>query len=134
MEQELRIGQVMKAFLETTEWADTQFNCNHVYWMDDAKNKMYAYARFGNPKDTQTFSKPISIDARGRKFEEVRNDIYDWIDPEQAVAETTWIIAGSKGAKYVVEKDGSVYNCTCAGFKFRGACRHVTEVENEQAK
>ena len=121
----------MKAFLEITEWADTQFNCNHVYWMDDARNKMHAYARFGNPKDTQTFQAPIQIDTRGRKFVEVRNDIYNWTDTKVEVsANPTWVIEGSKGAKYVVEKDGSVYNCTCAGFKFRGACRHIEEVQN----
>jgi hypothetical protein len=121
----------MKAFLEITEWTDTQFNCNHVYWMDDAKNKMHAYARFGNPHDTQAFKTPIQIDTRGRKFVEVRNDIYKWTDTAAEVsANPTWTIEGSKGAKYVVEKDGSVYNCTCAGFKFRGACRHIEEVQN----
>lgn len=122
----------MKAFLETTDWADTEFNCNHVYWMDDSKNKMYAYARFGNPNDTQTFKKPISIDVRGRKFVEVRHDIYKWTDPEDIVPVTvnpTWRVAGSKGAEYVVEKDGSVYTCTCPGFKFRGECRHIKEVD-----
>ena len=120
----------MKAFLETTEWADCKVQPNHVYWMDDARNKMYAYARWGNPKDTQTFNKPIQIDARGRRFVEVRNDIYGWTDPEQEISATVWKIAGSKGAEYVVEKDGDVYNCTCPGFKFRGACRHVQEVES----
>jgi hypothetical protein len=123
----------MKAFLETTEWADTEFNCNHVYWMDDAKNKMYAYARFGNPADTQTFKKPISIDVRGRRFVEVRHDIYKWTDPEDVVAVTanpTWRVAGSTGAEYIVEKEGSVYTCTCPGFKFSGACRHAQEVES----
>ncbi len=122
----------MKAFLETTDWADVEFNCNHVYWMDDSKNKMYAYARFGNPNDTQTFKKPISIDVRGRRFVEVRHDIYKWTDPEDIVPVTvnpTWRVAGSKGAEYVVEKDGSVYTCTCPGFKFRGDCRHIKEVD-----
>lgn len=124
----------MKAFLELTEWADGG-NCNHVYWMDDSKNKMYAYARHGNPADTQTFKSPITIDVRGRKFVEVRHDIYKWTDPAQAPATNpTWTVMGSKGDKYIVEKDGSVYTCTCSGFKFRGACRHVTEVENEQAE
>lgn len=121
----------MKAFLEITEWADTPFNCNHVYWMDDARNKMHAYARFGNPLDTQTFRTPIQIDTRGRKFVEVRNDIYKWTNTvAEVTANPTWTIEGSKGAKYVVEKDGSVYNCTCAGFKFRGDCRHIKEVQN----
>jgi hypothetical protein len=120
----------VKAFLEVTEWADTEFNCNHVYWMDDARNKMYAYAKFGNPLDTVTFKNPIQIDTRGRKFEVVRNDIYGWSDPDLTIsANPTWTITGTKGDKYIVEKDGSVYNCTCSGFKFRGACRHITEVE-----
>jgi len=120
----------MKAFLEVTQWPDTQSNCNHVYWMDDARNKMYAYAKFGNPLDTMTFKTPIQIDTRGRKFEVVRNDIYGWSDPDLTIsANPTWTITGTKGDKYIVEKDGSVYNCTCSGFKFRGACRHITEVE-----
>jgi hypothetical protein len=122
----------MKAFLETTEWADTPFNCNHVYWMNDSKDKMYAYARFGNPKDTQVFKNPIRIDNRGRKFVEVRRDIYGWTDPDDVVevtANPTWRVAGSKGAEYVVEKDGSVYTCTCPGYKYRGECRHAKEVE-----
>jgi hypothetical protein len=122
----------MKAFLETTEWADCKVQPNHVYWMDDGKNKMYAYARWGNPNDTQTFKKPIQIDARGRKFVEVRNDIYGWTDPEEVViGSLVWTVEGSKGAKYIVEKDGDVYNCTCPGFKFRGACRHIEEVQTD---
>jgi hypothetical protein len=76
----------MKAFLEVTEWPDTEFNCNHVYWMDDARNKMYAYAKFGNPLDTMTFKTPIQIDTRGRKFEVVRNDIYGWSDPDLTIS------------------------------------------------
>ena len=122
----------MKAFLETTEWPDGSVtNCNHVYWMDDAKNKMYAYAKFGNPADTQTFKNPIQIDTRGRTFEVVRNDIYGWVENGLVVSTNpTWTVTGTKGDKYTVEKDGSVYNCTCSGFKFRGACRHIEEIEN----
>lgn len=123
----------MKAFLETTEWADTPFNCNHVYWMNDSRDKMYAYARFGNPADVQVFKNPIRIDNRGRRFEPVRHDIYGWTDPDDVVevtANPTWRVAGSKGAEYVVEKDGSVYTCTCPGYKYRGECRHAKEVES----
>lgn len=121
----------MKAFLEVTEWTDTQYNCNHVYWMDDAKNKAYAYAPWGNPNAAKTFNTPMPIDTRGRKFEIVRHDIYGWAAVEQEVTTNpTWTIAGSKGSNYIVEKDGSVYTCTCAGFKFRGACRHIEEVAN----
>ena len=122
----------MKAFLEVTEWADTTVpNCNHVYWMNNSKEKIYAYAKFGNPAEVQAFKSPIRIDSRGRKFELVRN-IYGWVDPDDEVvsANPTWTIMGSKGDKYIVEKDGSVYNCTCSGFKYRGSCRHITEVES----
>jgi len=122
----------MKAFLEITKWEGQDFQPNHVYWMDDAKNRTYAYARWGNPNDTQTFKKPLPMDLRGRKFVEVRHDIYGWTDPKDEPISTnpTWRVAGSKGAEYVVEKDGSVYTCSCPGFKFRGACRHIQEVES----
>lgn len=122
----------MKAFLEVTEWTDTQYNCNHVYWMDDGKNKAYAYAPWGNPASVQTFKNPMQIDTRGRKFVEVRNDIYGWSELAEVVetGNPTWTIEGSKGSKYIVEKDGDVYTCTCPGFKFRGACRHIEEVQN----
>lgn len=122
----------MKAFLETTVWTGHKYQPNHVYWMDDGKNRAYAYARWGNPGDTQTFKKPLPMDIRGRRFVEVRHDIYGWTDAETVpeTANPTWTITGSKGDKYIVEKDGSVYNCTCSGFKFRGECRHIKEVES----
>ena len=49
----------MKVVYEVTEWADS--NVNHVYHMNDSMTKIYSYARWGNPADTQTFSKPIQI-------------------------------------------------------------------------
>jgi hypothetical protein len=103
--------------------------------MNDSKEKMYAYARFGNPMDVQVFKNPIRIDARGRRFEQVRNDIYGWVDADDEVevaspTNPTWTVAGSKGDKYIVEKDGSMYTCTCSGFKFRGECRHIKEVQS----
>ena len=119
----------MKAFLEITEWADTEFDCNHIYWMDDSKDKMYAYAKFGNPSDTKIFKNPIRIDTRGRKFKEVANTFGFTVPKKEiAVSNTTWTVQGTKGAEYIVEKDGSVYTCTCPGFKFRGSCRHIEEV------
>ena len=117
----------MKAFLETTHWPDTEFNCNHVYWMDDSKNKMHAYAKFGNPAEVTVFKNPIKIDTRGRKFEPVRNDIYGWVDPDQASAQT-WKFTGSKGDVYTVEQVDHGHVCSCPGFQFRGQCRHITEI------
>lgn len=35
----------MKAFIEMTEWDDGK-SYHHVYWMNDSKAKIYAYARW----------------------------------------------------------------------------------------
>ena len=41
------------------------------------------------------------------------------VDP--ATRENVRIVVGSKGQKYIIEDD----KCSCPGFKFRGACKHV---------
>lgn len=117
----------MKAYQEITDWKDNI--ANGVYFMDDSKSKMYAYVRPGDSV-AKEFKHPIRIDTRGRKFKVVSNT-FGYVPPTEAVvsANPTWTVAGSKGDKYIVEKVGTVYNCTCSGFKFRGACRHITEVE-----
>lgn len=113
----------MKAFIDMTPWDDGK-SYHHVYWMDDAKNKAYAYAKWANPADVQVFKKPIQMDARGRKFEPVQN-IFGFVDPK---ANTDRIVVkGSKGNEYVVEKGEDGYTCTCSGFRFRGDCKHVTQ-------
>lgn len=113
----------MQAFIEMTQWDDGK-EYPHVYWMDDAKNKAYAYARWGNPNDVQVFSKPIQLDARGRKFEPVRN-IFGFVDPHDSTATKTWIVKGSKGDEYTVTEDSGNFQCSCSGFRFRGSCKHV---------
>jgi hypothetical protein len=112
----------MQAFIEMTRWDDGK-EFPHVYWMDDAKNRAYAYARWGNPADVQVFSKPIQIDVRGRKFEPVRN-IFGFRDADEVV-NPQWTVTGSKGDKYTVERTENGMTCTCSGFKFRGDCKHV---------
>lgn len=114
----------MKAFLETTVW-DTN-TPNHVYFLDDGKSKMYAYVKFGNGKPFK-FKKPIRIDTRGRKFKEVPNT-WRFVVEEQEPEGRTWVVKGSKGDEYKVTELNNNYSCTCSGFKFRGQCRHVTEI------
>jgi hypothetical protein len=54
-----------------------------------------------------------------------------------AVAETpsnehkVWTVKGSKGNEYVVTYDAGRYHCSCPGFSFRGACKHVDEKRAE---
>lgn len=122
----------MKAYLETTEWRDTAGHCNHVYWMNDSRTRAYAYARWGNPQDTHVFSQPLSIDSRGRSFEPVRHDIYGWQDPDEVPQGRVITVTGSRGDQYTVTEENGQWHCSCAGFKFRGQCRHITDTQLQQ--
>jgi len=118
----------MKYFQEITEWADGS-DANHIYLLDDSKGKMYAYVPKGSNELFQ-FKQPIKIDIRGRKFKPVAARWNYKIAEEPKPNNPTWTVAGSKGTEYVVELVDNVYNCTCPGFRFRGACRHIAEVQN----
>lgn len=117
----------MQVLYETTEWADS-IDANHVYFMNDSKDRMYAYVTRGS-MDVFKFRNPIRIDTRGRTFITVPN-IWNFGIEEVVAAQTTWEFVGSRGDRYVVTKDEGVYNCTCPGYKYRGECKHVKELEN----
>jgi hypothetical protein len=119
----------MKLFQETTKWPDGN-SINHAYYMDDAKTKMYAYIRAGD-KVAFEFRNPIRIDARGRSFREIPNTVGYFHASELKTVSKEWKVSGSKGETYVVSFEDDVYNCTCTGFKFRGACKHVKEIAGE---
>ena len=40
-----------------------------------------------------------------------------------------WTVKGSKGNEYLVTMDRGNYSCTCPGFGFRRACKHVDEAK-----
>jgi len=115
----------MKFYQETTVWPDSM--PNGVYLLDDTKTKMYAYIKPGD-KAVFKFKNPIRIDTRGRKFAVLAQQ------PKFEIEETTnpnrWEVTGSKGDIYIVTLEENVYNCTCSGFTFRGACKHVKEFEH----
>jgi len=115
----------MKWFAETTEWKGTA--PNHVYLMDDAKSKMFAYVPVGADHPT-IFKKPIRIDVRGRKFKLNPMQFNAVITPEQPEGRT-WEVQGSKGDVYQVSEVRGEYSCSCSGFKFRGDCKHVKSVK-----
>jgi hypothetical protein len=39
-------------------------------------------------------------------------------------------VQGSKGNVYTVTKVGDQWNCTCTGFMYRKACKHLDEARN----
>jgi hypothetical protein len=110
----------MKVFQEITKWEVP--TPNHIYFCDDSKSKMYAYIRVGT-NDVFTFKKPIRFDVRGRKFVEVPNS---WgLAVEDHPQGQTWKVQGSRGDVHTVSELNGNLTCSCAGFKFRGQCKHL---------
>jgi hypothetical protein len=114
----------MKWFAETTDYRDAV--PNGIYLLDDAKSKMYAFRPASG--EIKTFRNPIRIDVRGRKF--VVNPIqYPTTAKEPEPEGRYWVVKGSKGDAYRVSENRGEWACTCSGFKFRGQCRHITELQ-----
>lgn len=113
----------MKWFAETTQYNDTI--ANGIYLLDDAKSRMYAFRPANG--EIKTFRNPIRIDTRGRKFVispvQFRTGLKE-PEPEGRY----WVVKGSKGDEYRVTENRGEWSCSCSGFKFRGQCRHITEL------
>jgi len=116
----------MKFFQETTEGGHYP---NHVYLLSDSKEFMYGYVRAGSEQLEMMKSK-YRFGTTKRKFKEVPNT-FGFEEPEVVVSKDSWIVKGSRGENYIVErvagKLAGKLTCTCSGFKFRGKCKH-TEV------
>jgi hypothetical protein len=116
----------MKLFQEITKWPDST-TPNHAYYMDNSKSKMYAYIQAGH-RAVFEFKKPIRIDIRGRKFQEIADPV--GFSPREAdvVQTRTWTVTGSRGDTYTVQELEGVLQCSCSGFRFRGTCKHVNKI------
>lgn len=109
----------MQALLETTVWDG---NCaNHTYLLDGTT--LIAYIRAGTSQPYY-FKNPIKgFDKRARKFELVTPNPFD----VPVLASHLITVEGSKGQVYTIDTvEGT---CTCPGYTFRGACKHVKELE-----
>jgi hypothetical protein len=103
----------------------------HTYLLEG--NNLVAYIRAGHT-DPFYFKNPIKgFDKRGRKFKETTATPFnDWakllkahIDVAEPIAVTRQVV-GSKGEIYTVDLDAKT--CTCAGFTFRGSCKHTKDL------
>lgn len=112
-------------WLETTEWSDNI--PNHVYLLNSSKSKMIGYVRHGT-NELKIFNKPIGIDMRRRKFVPVPNT-YGYVEAANDAVIERHEVKGSKGDTYIVEKIDNAWSCSCAGFKFRGECKHIKEFD-----
>ena len=59
----------MKILQETTAWATAV--PNHIYYLSDSKDKLFAYIKAGSNEPT-VLSKPIKFDTRHRTFKEIK--------------------------------------------------------------
>ena len=104
----------MEAVKETTKWKEGPVP-NHTYLLDGSH--LVAYIKQGEAKPFW-FSKPIkNFDRRGRTF--VKESVTLFGAPKSTLRE----VPGSKGAVYLVDDEAKT--CTCAGFTFRGKCKHI---------
>jgi hypothetical protein len=108
----------MDAVKEITIWTDGS-SCNHTYLLNG--DKMVAYIKNGGTEPFY-FSKPITISRSGRKFEKLSVNPFEVPKLESSIKE----VAGSKGNVYYVDTETNT--CTCPGYTFRGACKHVKEL------
>jgi len=105
----------MEALLETTNWGSATAP-NHTYLLDG--NNLVAYIRSGTTAPFY-FKNPIKgFDKRGRKFEVIKPNPFKTKGVSNTIA-----VQGSKGNTYYVDPDAKT--CTCPGFNFRGACKHL---------
>lgn len=110
----------MEALKEVTVWEGIDYRQpNHTYLMDGDKAVAYIKWHEGEP---EFFKRPMKLDKRYRKFEKVDAAIFGQPKVESAVVE----VQGSKGKTYYVNRDEKT--CSCPGFTFRGACKHVAEI------
>jgi hypothetical protein len=114
----------MKILQEITDW-DTP---NHTYFVNDSKDKMYAYIK-STGVNVERFRVPIKFSVSRRKFKEVEN-VWNFSVDDRPEGRT-WTVAGSRGDSYTVSENNGEWSCTCAGFKFRGACKHVSELNTK---
>jgi hypothetical protein len=124
----------MKFYQETTDWGNHSV-ANHIYYINDSKTKMVGYIKAGT-KALFKFSKPISIDMRGRKFVELKDrkvesdEVYFGKKEPEVKPSNAIEVQGSNGKVYLLTKNASgKYNCTCPGFTFRHTCKHLNEVK-----
>jgi len=121
----------MKAFLEITEW-DSEFVVpNHVYFLNDSKDKMYGYVQ-ESTGIVQTMRTPYRFHTRGRKFKEVKNTWGFGIEEVPETRGKEYKVLGSKGNIYTVTDESGAWSCTCPASKWQaGECKHIAKLKTE---
>jgi hypothetical protein len=119
----------MKTLQETTPDWDIP---NHVYFVNDTKDKMFAYVKKSTGELTE-FNKPLPFSASRRKFKEI-NNIWGFFPREELIlVGETHKVPGSNGAIYTVTDNRGEWSCTCPASKWqKGECKHIKQIKLSQ--
>lgn len=124
----------MKFLQEVTDWGSHNV-VNHIYYLNDSKTKMVGYIKAGT-KALFKFTKPMSIDVRGRKFVEIKNrktesdEVYFGKVRVETKPKDAIEVQGSNGKVYLLTKNSNgKYTCTCPGYTFRHTCKHINGIK-----
>ena len=91
----------------------------HVYLLDG--NNLVAYIQHTTTAPFY-FKRPIKgFSKSGRKFEKLVKNPFDIDIPTQLIE-----VNGSKGNVYYVDPEAKT--CTCPGYSFRRACKHILDL------
>jgi len=90
----------------------------HTYLLEGTT--LVAYIKKGESEPFYFKNGIKGFDKRGRKFEAVKPNPFKEKSKSNAIA-----VTGSKGQIYYVDAEAGT--CTCSGFQFRGACKHLAE-------
>ena len=104
---------------EITDW-----DCHNGFYHVNDHDYLVGYQKDQESK-TKVFKNPMKRFSKARRKFVVRGTYEDQHEVEVGV---TWKFTGSKGNTYVVSEKYDELSCTCPGFRFRGQCKHVTEV------
>ena len=114
----------MEAVREVTVWTGVNYRQpNHDYLLDG--DRVVAYRPWGTGEIIRGSGK-LKIDRRGRKFEKLEPNPFHAFMHAKREEPVVLEVKGSKGNSYFVNKEEKT--CTCPGFTFRGACKHVAEL------
>lgn len=116
-------------YREVTDW-DAEYSVpNHVYLFVNS-DSIIAYVKESD-NTVHRLKTPLKISRKGRKFVKVTNTDLSKISKEYFGSNSDNVKkykVDSKGNEYIVEEDNGKYSCTCAGFSFRGKCKHIEAV------
>jgi len=122
----------MKVLKEVTKWDVDYRQPNHTYLLDG--DKIVAYKPWSGMEVRVSKTRKAKLDQRYRKFEEFEYVEADW--PGVSASTTgpaVMRVEGSKGQTYFVNTESG--SCSCVGFSFRGACKHIKQIkETHRAK